>query len=192
MPLNLLRVLERLLDPRPPLRPPGAVAEREFVRRCIKCNKCAQICPYGSVRMGRIGAGSSFGTPYIVARDMPCYVCMLCPPVCPTGALDRDLTRLEEVRMGVAVIDESKCFAYNGIICRSCFERCPVYREAITLRGEHYPVVQPEACIGCGICENVCPMEEPAITVHAGPRNGGGGRPTRATVRAARRRGGED
>lgn len=169
MGMSLLRVLERLSGAAP-LRPPGAVPEREFVRRCIRCNKCAQVCPYGSIRMGHIQAGRNFGTPLIHARDIPCYLCMDCPPVCPTGALDRGLTEKRDVRMGVAVIDESLCFAYHGIICRTCFDRCPFFREAITLEDEQFPVVHPEVCVGCGICERVCVGPEGSITVRSDQR----------------------
>ena len=148
-----------------PLRPPGAVAEPEFLRRCIKCNKCAQACPYGSIRPLHLPAGLKFGTPVVRAREVPCYLCMKCPPVCPTGALEPELTRKEDVRMGVAVIDESRCLAYVGIICRACFERCPLYREAITMRDERYPEVHADVCVGCGVCEHACPAEEVAIIV---------------------------
>lgn len=104
------------------------------------------------------------GTPYIIPRDTPCYLCMECPPVCPTGALNPHVKK-EEVRMGIAVINQSTCMAYNGIICRACFERCPIYREAIVLKDEIYPVVVSEKCTGCGICENVCLTEIPSIIV---------------------------
>ena len=119
------------------------------------------MCP------GHLEWGDKFGTPLIFAREVPCYVCMKCPPVCPSGALDNSVVRKEDVRMGIAVIDQDKCLPYAGIICRACFERCPMYREAITLRDDLYPVVHPEKCIGCGICENVCPAEEVAITVES-------------------------
>jgi ferredoxin len=117
--------------------------------------------------MAHIEWGEKCGTPFIFPRQVPCYVCMKCTPVCPTGALDPAVTRKEQVRMGTAVVDTTKCFPYLGIICRACFERCPIYREAITLRDEIYPEVHAERCIGCGICEQVCPAEEPAIIVHS-------------------------
>ena len=76
------------------------------------------------------------------------------------------------------VIDETACLAYNGVICRSCFERCPMYREAITLRDELYPEVHPCKCVGCGICEHACPADPAAIAVRADaprtPRHAGG------------------
>ncbi len=150
---------------RSPLRPPGAVREAEFVKKCIKCNKCAQVCPYGSIQIAHIEWGDKFGTPIIFPQRMPCYLCMKCPPVCPTGALDNELQDKTRVRMGLAVIDESKCLPYMGVICRACFERCPMYREAITLEDEIYPRVHADKCVGCGVCEYVCPAEEKAITV---------------------------
>lgn len=162
---SLLKYLAGALAYRAPLRPPGAVSEKEFVQRCIKCNKCAQVCPYGSIKMAHLNWGSRFGTPMIFAREVPCYLCMKCPPVCPSGALDVNLTEKEKVKMGVAVIDTEKCLPYQGIICRACFERCPIYREAITMKDELYPQLHPEKCTGCGICENVCPAEDVAITI---------------------------
>lgn len=166
--MMVLQILQNLFSRRNlrlPLRPPGAVREAEFVKRCIKCNKCAQVCPYGSITMAHLEWGEKYGTPFIVPREVPCYVCMKCPLVCPTGALDNTVTEKEQVRMGIAVIDTGKCLPYRGIICRACFERCPIYREAITMKDEFYPEVHPEKCIGCGICEQVCPTEEVAITV---------------------------
>ena len=161
--------LKRLLGLplRSPLRPPGALPEERFVDTCIKCAKCAQACPYDSIEMASLFWGDKQGTPVIHPREVPCYLCMECPPVCPTGALDTALTEKREVAMGVAVIDPDRCLPYQGVICRACFERCPIYREAIVLRDELYPEVQPEACTGCGICEHVCPAEEVAITVES-------------------------
>ncbi len=155
----------RVLTSPPLLRPPGARSEEEFLRRCIKCNKCAQVCVYKSIKIQHLDVWRTFGTPVIFPREIPCYLCMACPPVCPTGALDNRLTDKEKVRMGVAVINKDICLPYMGIICRSCFERCPIYREAIILEDERYPVVIEEKCTGCGICEHVCPAEKAAITV---------------------------
>jgi MauM/NapG family ferredoxin protein len=161
----LSKFLKELANTPHLLRPPGAKKEEEFVKRCIKCNKCVQICPYRSIITIPVSYGIKYGTPVIVAREIPCYVCMKCPPVCPTGALDNALTEKENIRMGVAEINSDLCLPYNGVICRACFERCPIYREAITLRDEMYPEVHPEKCIGCGICEHVCPTDEAAIRV---------------------------
>ncbi len=89
---------------------------------------------------------------------------MKCPAECPTGAL-KPIREKEEVRMGIAQINNETCLPYRGILCRACYERCPFYREAIILRDEIYPEVVEDKCVGCGICENVCPNEEPSIVV---------------------------
>ncbi len=161
----LERIFKGSLNIETPLRPPGAVKEDEFLRRCIKCNKCAQVCSYDSIVMGHLNDGRNYGTPVIIAREVPCYLCMECPPVCPTGALDNDLTEKETVKMGIAVIDEDMCFPYMGVLCLACFLHCPIYREAIILEDERYPKIIADKCTGCGICEHVCPAEEGAIVI---------------------------
>jgi Fe-S-cluster-containing hydrogenase component 2 len=90
---------------------------------------------------------------------------MKCPPVCPTGALDRKLAEKSDVRMGIAVINKDTCYAWQGTLCRSCYENCPIFDEAITMDAELRPVVNDKKCVGCGICENVCPVAEAAIIV---------------------------
>ncbi len=150
---------------RTPLRPPGALfPDILFEQACIRCRRCVEICPYDSIQTAHGDRGLEMGLPYIEPREIPCYLCMKCPPVCPTGALQL-VTDQRQVKMGLAVIDKDRCLAYNGVICRACYERCPIYREAIVLKDELYPVVMADKCVGCGICENVCPADPAAITV---------------------------
>lgn len=162
---ELIKYGKELYNYNSPLRPPGAVPENEFISKCIKCNKCLQICPYDSIIIADYKYGGSIGTPIIIPRDVPCYVCMKCTAVCPTGALDNNLIEKENVRMGSAYIDEDRCLPFNGIICRACFENCPIFRKAIILEDEFYPKVDKDYCVGCGICERVCPVEGSAIII---------------------------
>ncbi|MEN8150667.1 MAG: 4Fe-4S dicluster domain-containing protein [Planctomycetota bacterium] len=139
------------------LRPPGAVPEGDFLAACVRCGRCAEVCPYRCIRLLDARDGVDAGTPVVEIRDVPCYLCMECVDVCPSGALrpieDRD------VRMGLAVVDEKTCVSWTGeLLCRTCYNVCPFPDEAIDL-----PLLRPEVidegCTGCGICVHACPVE---------------------------------
>lgn len=67
--------------------------------------------------------------------------------------------------MGIAKVDENTCLPFSRIICKACFKNCPIYNKAIILEDELYPKVIEQHCIGCGICEHVCPVENSAIKI---------------------------
>jgi ferredoxin len=101
------------------IRPPGAVNEEEFLRRCIRCHKCGENCSAGCIKfVGPEGPPEARGTPYIVPREKGCVLCQRCNNGCPSGALqpiDPDHESLwEEVDMGVAVVDENICNSFHG------------------------------------------------------------------------------
>jgi ferredoxin-type protein NapG len=165
------------------LRPPGAIAENDFVAKCIKCGLCVENCPYDTLVLAKPGDHKPIGTPYFIPRDIPCYMCddIPCVPVCPSGALDeKSVTTNGELditisKMGLAVVDTESCIAFWGIQCDACHRACPVMNEAITLEfhrnprtGKHAfltPVVHSDACTGCGKCELACVTEKPAIFI---------------------------
>lgn len=164
------------------LRPPGALEEARFLGACIRCGKCAQACPYKSIRMTGAEAGAGVGTPHIIAREVPCYLCtdIPCAKACPSGALDRKLKDIEKIRMGTAVIvDRENCLSIRGLRCEVCYRQCPLIDKAITIVPRHNertgthsvmePVIHREKCVGCGICENVCVREKPVIVVMKTP-----------------------
>lgn len=159
-----------------PLRPPGALPRDDFTGNCIKCGQCVQACPYQSVRLVKTGEPGLAGTPTIVPRDVPCYMCepLWCVKACPTGALNPALQDVTQARMGLAVIDVEHCLSWQGLRCEVCFRACPVQGKAITLTVQQrliskhamfVPVVHSEACTGCGLCEKRCPTEVAAIRV---------------------------
>jgi len=160
------------------LRPPGALAEDEFLKKCLRCGRCAHACPYQAVEMGRLDAGVALGTPVIVARQNPCRLCpdLPCVKACPSGALDPELKDPLKTRMGTAVITErEECLSLKGLRCEVCYRACPVIDKAVTIEnylnvrtGRHAifePVVHKQHCTGCGICEQACVLERPAIVV---------------------------
>ncbi|PXW93387.1 periplasmic nitrate reductase subunit NapG [Sphaerotilus hippei] len=171
-----------LARPAQALRPPGALAEADFLGACVRCGLCVRDCPPQNLKLSRWGDGLaadvSIGTPYFVAREIPCEMCedLPCVKACPTGALDPALTDITQARMGVAVlIDQENCLNFLGLRCDVCYRVCPVIDQAITLekvsnpRSDRHamllPTVHAEACTGCGMCEKSCVLEQAAIKV---------------------------
>ena len=160
------------------LRPPGALGEPQFLGACIRCGLCVRDCPYDTLSLATLGDEVATGTPYFTARDVPCEMCedIPCVKACPTGALDHELTDIDDARMGLAVlIDEENCLNFQGLRCDVCYRVCPSIDKAITLEMQHnarsgkhamfIPTVHSDACTGCGKCEKACVLEEAAIKV---------------------------
>jgi len=160
------------------IRPPGARDEEDFLGACIRCGLCVRDCPYNTLQLAAPGAPLATGTPYFLARQVPCEMCedIPCVKACPTGALDPTLTDIDDARMGVAVlIDQENCLNYQGLRCDVCYRICPVINKAITLERQHnarsgkhalfIPTVHSEHCTGCGKCEKACVLEQAAIKV---------------------------
>lgn len=100
------------------LRPPGALAERDFLAACIKCGQCVQVCPVEAIVLADGEEGFGLGAPYIDARAQACdFSCdaVQCVLSCPTGALTHEIATKEEVRMGVARLARpDACLAMRG------------------------------------------------------------------------------
>lgn len=163
------------------LRPPGALAEDDFLATCVRCGLCVRDCPPQNLHLSRgtgVETGVALGTPVFIARDVPCEMCenLPCVKACPTGALDPKLQDITQARMGLAVlIDHESCLNFLGLRCDVCYRVCPVIDQAITLekvsnpRSDRHamllPTVHSEACTGCGKCEKSCVLEQAAIKV---------------------------
>ncbi|MBP6899316.1 MAG: ferredoxin-type protein NapG [Burkholderiaceae bacterium] len=166
------------------LRPPGALDEDRFLGACVRCGLCVRDCPPGNLKLGTLSGdaglarGVAVGTPYFIARDIPCEMCehIPCVKACPTGALDPHLTDITQAEMGVAVlIDQENCLNFLGLRCDVCYRVCPVIDQAITLekvsnpRSDRHamllPTVHAQDCTGCGKCEKSCVLEQAAIKV---------------------------
>lgn len=136
------------------LRPPGAIDEDEFLAKCNRCQRCVQVCPTRVIVPLSLSEGIiRLNTPEVSFSTSYCNSCLKCSQVCPTGAL-QPVTK-ETLDIGVGVIIEEDCVAFDWIGCTVCKDECP--EKAIILDENKRPVVIPEKCNGCGICEHKCP-----------------------------------
>ncbi len=161
------------------IRPPGALKENEFSDRCIRCGNCMKVCITNGLQPVVLQAGlEGIWTPQLVPEIGYCeYNCTLCGNVCPTGALTRlSLEEKKKTKLGTARINRSTCLPWSeGRECLLCEEHCPVPEKAIKVIREEAggkvvlkPYVDGDLCIGCGICQNKCPVRPlRAITVYA-------------------------
>jgi ferredoxin-type protein NapG len=159
------------------LRPPGAIAEDDFLATCIKCGQCVEACPFDTLKLATAGEDACIGVPYFKPREIPCYMCpdVPCAKACPSGALVQE-TEIDGSKMGLAVLlDQESCVAFQGLRCEVCYRVCPKLDKAISLdyrpqdrTGKHaffLPRVHSEECTGCGMCEHACILEKSAIKV---------------------------
>jgi ferredoxin len=128
------------------IRPPGALPEDEFLKRCIKCGQCMRVCPTNVIQPGGIEGGlENLWTPTLNNRigSSGCQLnCVACGQVCPTSAI-RPITLSEKlgvnefaevgpIRLGTAFVDRNRCLPWAmNKPCIVCQENCPVSPKAI-------------------------------------------------------------
>jgi len=128
------------------IRPPGALTEEEFLKRCIKCGQCMRICPTNVIQPGGIEGGlENLWTPVLNNRigSSGCQLnCTACGQICPTSAirpvtLDEkhgkgDFAEAGPIKMGTAFFDRNRCLPWAmDKPCIVCEENCPVSPKAI-------------------------------------------------------------
>jgi len=154
------------------LRPPGAEEEVLFVALCRRCGRCMEACEFHAITRAGETSGLAAGTPVIHPLYAACRWCedFPCAAVCPSGALDP--ARAREAPMGIVRLDTTRCFSWQGGDCRACVEACPRSGRALFLREGRVHVCRSE-CVGCGMCEFVCPASPAAIEVEPGAEDAG-------------------
>jgi MauM/NapG family ferredoxin protein len=157
------------------VRPPGAQDETEFLSRCLRCAECIRVCPTAGLQPALGEAGLvGIWTPRLASRLGACdYACTACGETCPSGAIPRlALDKKRETVIGLASVDRNRCLPWSyDTPCIVCEEMCPRPTKAIRLeeamvtgadgqtRLLQRPYVLRDLCIGCGICENQCPLD---------------------------------
>jgi polyferredoxin len=171
------------------IRPPGVEDEKLFLAECLRCGECMKVCLKNSLHPTLLeGGAEGLWSPKLVPRVGYCeYNCTLCGQVCPSGAIpELSLEQKHKVKMGTAHFNKNRCIpwvAYDNWSenrewsehhnCAVCEEHCPTPEKAIrfsditvqTSEGPktiRRPIVVEDECIGCGICEYVCPLDGPA------------------------------
>ncbi|MBI4662879.1 MAG: 4Fe-4S dicluster domain-containing protein, partial [Verrucomicrobia bacterium] len=190
----------RLDDPtrRRPVRPPGSVPEKEFLELCIRCGECFKVCPNSVLQPLVFQQGlEGLWTPYVAADWAGCEPsCNACGQACPAGAIRAlPLEEKKVARMALAVVNEETCLPWAGReACQLCVDECAaagydaiefirVHTKAdnsgkpVAGTGFLAPKVQPDKCVGCGLCQMRCYsinaktknlVPESAIIVEAG------------------------
>ena len=157
------------------LRPPGVEEEAAFLSRCVRCGECMKVCIQNALQPSFMEGGyEGMFAPRLIPRIGYCeFNCNLCAQVCPTGAIPKmGLPDKQKFVIGKAYFNKSRCLPFAEYTpCIVCEEHCPTYDKAIKFREEpvkdlkgkpitlKQPYVIKELCIGCGICEKVCPLE---------------------------------
>ncbi len=131
------------------VRPPGALPEKAFLSRCIKCGQCMRICPTNVIQpAGMQGGLEGLWTPVLNFRigTSGCqFNCIACGNLCPTAAIrpiniDERLGKNHyseqgPITIGTAFVDRGRCLPWAmDRPCIVCQENCPVSPKAIRTR----------------------------------------------------------
>ncbi|MGL1885327.1 MAG: 4Fe-4S dicluster domain-containing protein [Reichenbachiella sp.] len=138
------------------VRPPGAIDEEEFLIACTRCNDCAIACPHDSIFKPTYGAVGAYGdTPFLDLNDKACEYCedLPCITACKTGALVKEEPYM---KLGIAKFVEEHCLVNQGQYCDYCAKSCPKEFNALKLGDNKMPIIDEDACVGCGKCQYIC------------------------------------
>ena len=137
------------------IRPPGALPEKKFLQRCIKCGQCMRICPTNVIQPSGLKFGiERLWTPvlnYKIGTSGCQQACIACGHICPTGAIaplsvkDRfnhfSEKKKKAVKIGTAFINKSRCLPWAmDKPCLVCEENCPVSPKAIFTRKKYITI----------------------------------------------------
>ena len=158
------------LERETPITPPGSKSVKDFYRKCTACQLCVAKCPNNVLRPStdlehlmqpEMGYEKGFCRPE----------CTACSEVCPSGAIVK-IGREEKTQyhIGTARVNPDMCLSATGRSkCGKCASICPAGAIMMveTEGGFTRPTVAEEVCIGCGACEQYCPVRPiSAITVN--------------------------
>ncbi len=144
--------------------PPGAGNAERFAAKCTACQLCTANCP-AKIIVPAPGGGGPVSLD--LSRGACQFDCNRCSQLCPTGAiLPLTLAAKQQTKIAEAKFNPRNCIVFQeGEPCGKCAGVCPVHAISLRRNGTPRPV-DTALCIGCGACQNVCPAQEKAMTVH--------------------------
>jgi ferredoxin-type protein NapF len=154
-----------------PSTPPGSKGVSHFTARCISCHRCVSVCPTNVLQPSLFEYGiKGMLQPVMDYRSGYCeFECTACTRACPSGAIiPITIERKKTIQIGRVYFEKDKCIVVtNGTICGACAEGCPTHAVGMEPYKNNLdiPVTDNSICIGCGSCENICPVPEKAIYV---------------------------
>lgn len=147
-----------------PVVPPGALGLRNMNVHCTACQLCVSACPNNVLHPSK--KLSTLMQPEMSYDKGYCRPeCTECSQVCPTSAIGRvAVPEKTSIAIGQAVWIKENCIVNtDDVQCNACMRRCPtgaitqVVRDPDQKKSLRLPVIDIEACIGCGACEYYCP-----------------------------------
>ena len=147
-----------------PITPPGSVSAKHFAQHCTACQLCVAKCPNGVLRPS--SDPMRLMQPELSFERGACRPeCVECSSVCPTGAIKPiTVAQKSSLVIGHAVWVKDNCVVLtDGVNCGNCARHCPagaimmVPSDPKDDTSPMVPVVNSAMCIGCGMCEYVCP-----------------------------------
>lgn len=154
-----------------PVIPPGALSMEHLSKHCTACQLCIAECPNDVLRPST--DLMHLMTPEMSFERGACRPeCTRCSSVCPTGAI-KPISRAEKssTQIGHAVWIARNCIVETDHKeCGNCARHCPSQAIEMIAMDPNYPdlkipAVNEARCIGCGMCEYVCPVR-PLSAIH--------------------------
>lgn len=147
------------------ITPPGSLSIKHLAQHCTACQLCISACPNDVLRPST--SLDTFMQPIMKFDKGYCRPeCNECSSVCPTGAI-KPITIEDKSaeQIGHAVWVAEACIANTeGVACGNCARHCTtgaihmVNPKDAKSEDILIPAVDTEKCIGCGACENLCPV----------------------------------
>ncbi|WP_133406297.1 ferredoxin-type protein NapF [Parashewanella tropica] len=131
------------------IRPPWVKQGIEFTDLCSRCDACIDVCETHIIFRG------DGGFPEVDFNKGECTFCEKCVSACNEPIFDRTQSQPWSIKAQI----QQTCLALNGVWCQSCQDMCEpeAIRFEYRLNQTPSPIIDTEACTGCGACVEPCP-----------------------------------